>query len=129
MIKLRLNPTLGIPIYRQVMDSIKEMVAARVLKPGDRLPSIRELSGELRINPSSAVKAYNELKHAGVIQLDHGRGTFISDNPDVVVQSRDELLRADLESLMARAETRGFSAKDVVRVLKQVVAARQGGVK
>ena len=103
MIRLRLNPSLGVPIYRQVMDGIREVIASQVLKPGDRLPSIRELSGELRINPSSAVKAYNELKHAGVIVLDQGRGTFVSSSPNVVVESRDVLLRADLEGLLSRA--------------------------
>ncbi len=129
MLNLKLNPSLGIPIYRQVMNGIKEMIASEVLEPGDRLPSIRELSSELRINPSSAVKAYNELKHARVINLDHGRGTFVSENPDVVVQSRDELLNTDLEALLDRAETRGFSRNQVVKALTGLIARRKGGGK
>ncbi len=126
MLKLKLNPSLGVPIYRQVMEGIREMIAAKVLLPGDRLPSIRELSSELRINPSSAVKAYNELKHAGVIQLDHGRGTFVSASPEVVIQSRDELLSADLQALLDRAAARGFSDKQVVKALAELVAQRRG---
>ncbi len=79
MQRLQLNPTLGIPIYRQVMDQIREQIAAGKLRPGDQLPSIRELSTELRINPTSAVKAYNELRHLGLIVQDQGRGTFVGD--------------------------------------------------
>lgn len=127
MLKLKLNPSLGVPIYRQVMDGIREMIAAGVLKPGDRLPSIRELSSELRINPSSAVKAYSELNHAGVIVLDHGRGTFVSASPNIVVESRDDLLRADLEGVLSRATSRGFVPSEVVKALKQLIAERNGG--
>ena len=129
MLSLKLNPSLGIPIYRQVMDGIRERIAARVLVPGDRLPSIRELSTELRINPSSAVKAYSELKHAGIIHLDHGRGTFVSDNPEIVTQSREALLSADLEAVLDRAEAWGFSGKQVARALQGLIVRRQGAKK
>lgn len=126
MVKLKLNPGLGVPIYRQIMDGIRDMIATGALKPGDRLWSIREISGELRINPSSAVKAYTELQHAGVIVLDHGRGTFVSQNPDVLLKTRDELLKNDLQALLDRAQARGFAAKDVVRHLKQLVEHQKG---
>jgi GntR family transcriptional regulator len=124
--KISLNPTLGVPLYRQIVERTKEMIAAGVLKPGDKLPSIRELASALRINPSSAVKAYSELQHAGIIQLDQGRGTFVSDNQQVVEHSRDELLQKDLTELLIRAESRGFSPKDVERALKQAIAAQKG---
>jgi GntR family transcriptional regulator len=127
VVRLKLNPSLGLPIYRQVMDGIREMIAAEVLKPGDRLPSIRELSSELQINPSSAVKAYRELKHAGVILLDHGRGTFVSHSPDVVVRSREVLLRVDLQGLLSRAESRGLTSNEVVGALRDMIAKRSGG--
>ena len=124
---LKLNASLGVPIYRQVMDGIREMIAAGVLKPGDRLPSIRELAGAMRINPSSAVKAYNELKHAGVIVLDQGRGTFVAERPGLVAENREALLRADLEALLVRARARGFSEQQVARALKAMVAERKDG--
>jgi DNA-binding transcriptional regulator YhcF (GntR family) len=53
------------------------------LSPGDQLPSIRELAAELRINPSSAVKAYGELKHEHVIDMDQGRGTAHNLGPEI----------------------------------------------
>ena len=125
MIRLELNPALGIPIYRQIMDGIREMIASGVLAPGSRLPSIRELAGELRINPSSAVKAYTELRNAGVIVLDHGRGTFVSERSDLVLSSRHELLWADLNALLGRAHSRGFEPEDVLRELRRLVQERK----
>lgn len=107
--KLELNPSLGLPLYRQIVDGIKELVAVGTLRPGDQLPSIRELSAQLRINPSSAVKAYSELKHEEVIDMDQGRGTFVRSGARGVAHSRENLLQQALDAVIARARTLGFS--------------------
>lgn len=124
-VRLKLNPSAGIPIYRQIMDGIRDLVAAGVLAPGERLPSIRELASELRINPASAVKAYNELRHEGLIESGQGRGTFVSRNPKVVATSREALLAEELEALLLRAEARGLSAQEVIDALAARVRARE----
>ena len=118
MIPLRLSPSAGTPLYRQIMDGICDMVASGVLSPGAKLPSIRELSTALRINPSSAVKAYSELRHAGVIEQKQGRGTFVSQAPSVVRTNRERLLAQELKTLLARAQSWGFSKQDVLTALK-----------
>jgi GntR family transcriptional regulator len=122
VIGLKLNAALGLPIYRQIVDGVREMIAAGTLHPGDRLPSIRELSTELRINPSSAVKAYAELQHAGVIVLDHGRGTFVSNTPDVARASRDLLLTNELQAVLSRARAWGFSSDQVLKALRRAIS-------
>ena len=125
--RLKLNPSAGVPIYRQIMDGVRDLIASSELEPGDRLPSIRELASQLRINPASAVKAYNELKHAGVIEVDQGRGTFVSSRPGVVSQTRDALLAADLDALLLRAEARCFSTRDVMAALRRRTGSRKDG--
>jgi GntR family transcriptional regulator len=102
------------------MDSIRSMVAAGTLKPGDQLPSIRELAAQLRINPSSAVKSYNELRHAGIITQDHGRGTFISSKPGVATRNREELLEIELGALLSRTRDLGFEDEKVITALKRL---------
>ena len=125
--RLQLNPTLGVPIYRQVMDGIKQMIAAGVLQPGDRLPSIRELASELRINPSSAVKAYGELQHEGVIVLDHGRGTFVSEGHRVRHKTQQELLTQAVTALLTHTRMMGLADEDVREELKrQTTVGKQG---
>jgi GntR family transcriptional regulator len=122
---LEINPTLGVPIYRQIVDGIREMIAADQLRPGDQLPSIRELSRQLRINPSSCVKAYNHLRDAGLIEGDQGRGTFVADQPNLAAQSRDVLLERDLQALLHRARARGSSDKAVMAALKALIDQRK----
>ena len=115
---LELNPALGVPIYRQVMEGIRRMIAGGLLKPGDRLPSIRDLSVRLRINPSSAVKAYDELQHLGVISLDHGRGTFVADDRTLAAKSRAAVLDQELDRLIQAAKAMGLEADEVADRLK-----------
>jgi len=115
---LQLNPSLGMPIYRQIVDGIRRMIAGGVLKPGDQLPSIRDLSSQLRINPSSAVKAYEELKHAGVITLDHGRGTFVADDRLARARDREAMVDQELDRLVQAARSMGLNLDDVINRLK-----------
>jgi len=81
MLPFRLHLDSGVPAYRQVMDQVGFFVAAGQWRAGDQLPSIRELSRELAVNPGTIVKAYSELEHAGVIESRHGKGFFIADGP------------------------------------------------
>src|SRR5438552_14070215 len=79
----RPNPSLGVPIYLQLMEHVKHAVETGALRAGDQLPGIRPLAEELVINPNTVAKAYRELEHEGVIELRHGAGAFIAEQkPD-----------------------------------------------
>ena len=77
----RPNPSLGVPIYLQLMEQVKHAIETGALKSGDQLPGIRPLAEELVMNPNTVAKAYRELEHEGVIELRHGSGAFVSRNP------------------------------------------------
>ena len=124
-VRLELNPSLGVPIYRQIMDGIRDLIASGVLQPGDQLPSIREIASELRINPASAVKAYGELRHAGLIQVNKGRGTFVAHRPSIVNETREELLRRDVENVVARAKARGSSGEEILTAVRRALGKRR----
>jgi GntR family transcriptional regulator len=121
---LTLDPGAGIPIYRQIVNGIREMIATGALEPGDRLPSIRELSAQLRINPSSAVKAYDELGHAGIVVQGQGRGTFVSDQPGVARRDRWALLEDEVRGLLQKARAMGFTDAQVVAAVRAATAGR-----
>src|SRR5205807_655609 len=70
----RPNPSLGVPIYLQLMEQVKHAVETGALRPGEQLPGIRPLAEELVINPNTVAKAYRELEHEGIIELRHGAG-------------------------------------------------------
>jgi len=78
MMLFRINPSLGAPIYLQLMEQVKHAIETGALRPGDQLPGIRPLAEELVINPNTVAKAYRELEHDGVIGLRHGAGAFVA---------------------------------------------------
>jgi GntR family transcriptional regulator len=105
----------GAPIYAQIMDRIKHLVATGVLKPGDQLPTIRQLSVDLRIDPNTVAHAYRELDHERVISTQQGRGTFIARHPDraQLSQLRRERLQAIVGNALLEALSLGYSAEDI----------------
>src|SRR5438128_2612712 len=76
----RPNPSLGVPIYLQLMEQVKHAIETGALRAGEQLPGIRPLAEELVINANTVAKAYRELEHEGVIELRHGAGAFVSAN-------------------------------------------------
>jgi GntR family transcriptional regulator len=117
------NPHSGIPVYRQMMDQVRYYVAAGVLKAGDQLPSIRELSQRLSVNPTTVVKAYSELEHAEVIEMRHGKGAFISSSASgVSVREREAALQRLARHLVVEAKQMGAAETDLLRVLQAEMA-------
>lgn len=85
-----MDPASGVPFYRQIIQQIEHAVVARKLEPGDRLPTIRALAIDLKINPNTIAKAYGELEIRGLVVTQVGSGTYISDKRPAV----EELERA-----------------------------------
>lgn len=83
------------PIYRQIVDRVKYYVAAGKLAPGDKLPSVRALSQDLQVNPTTVVKAYDALEAEGVIYGRQGQGVFVSDGASKLM--KQEKVRAITE--------------------------------
>lgn len=76
-----------VPIYEQIISSIKELSVAGVLKPNEKLPSVRELAKDMTINPNTIQKAYQELERQGIIYVERGKGTFV--NGDIQATNRE----------------------------------------
>jgi GntR family transcriptional regulator len=103
VIRLRLfvNPRAALPIYQQLVDQIKSAVASGMFPPSKQLPSVRELAGELAINPNTVARAYSILENEGIILRRQGSGTFVADKPAEV---RDlTALERKLEGLLVEA--------------------------
>ncbi len=76
------DTTSATPIYAQLIMQVKHAIAAGILRPGDSLPSLRELAAQLRVNPLTVARAYRELEAANIVATEHGRGSFISTQAD-----------------------------------------------
>lgn len=81
------------PIYEQVRDSYQQQILAGILSPGDKLPSVRELSSELAINPNTIQRAYHELEQGGYIYSVRGKGSFVANAAHAADARRKELLQ------------------------------------
>jgi GntR family transcriptional regulator len=76
---IRVEPSSGVPITRQIVDQIRSRCASGLLKAGDRLPSVRELARQIAVNQNTILRAYERLTAEGVLELRHGEGTFVAD--------------------------------------------------
>jgi GntR family transcriptional regulator len=74
---LPVDPSSGLPVYRQIMDQVRRMIVGGRLAPGERLPSIRELASSLQVNPLTVGKAYGELERDGVVEMRRGLGMYV----------------------------------------------------
>lgn len=117
-----IDPSSGTPIYRQVVHQVRQAVAGGTLRPGDRLPSVRELAVELALNPNTVAKAYQELERDGVIETPRGRGSFVADrNHGLPTAARLEKLRPAVERLVAEAYHLGVPDEDVQRMVQRLL--------
>lgn len=89
-----INPTNAAPIWRQIEEGMRRMIAMGTLNPGDVVPSVRELAQRLRVNPNTVARAYQRLTDAGLFSVRRGEGTFVSEQPSQLRKSeRSEALR------------------------------------
>jgi GntR family transcriptional regulator len=120
MIHIQIDPSSGIPVYRQIMDQVKYYVASGALCIGAVLPSIRELSKALSVNPSTVVKAYNELGHEGIIEMLHGKGVFVAGGPvKISAKEMRENLRRIARQLAVEAKQMKAPRELVMGIVKE----------
>ncbi len=110
----------GVPIYRQIIDQVKSAIATAALGPGDRLPTVRQLSVDLSVNPNTVSRAYTELELTGLVETHMGSGTFVGNKPverdDV---ERRRILDQICQEFLSRASSHGFTLDDILENLAQ----------
>ena len=109
------------PLHAQLERSIRVAVASRRLRPGDQLPTVRQLAVALRINANTVAKVYSHLERAGALETRRGVGTFVTDSPPAPnAQARRDDLRAIATRALADASARGFTAAELSRELQSI---------
>jgi len=109
-----------VPIYVQIKNQIKYLVATDELKTADRLPSVRELSVLLKVNPTSAARVYRDLEAEGVITTKRGSGSFIAANVQKLDKSyRLRTIVAESQKLIVLSHQMGFSPDELTNILTE----------
>lgn len=119
-IKFQIDLKSGVPFYRQIIDQIKSAMAAGLLGPGERLPTVRQLAVDLSINPNTVSRAYTELELTGLVETQMGSGTFVTQKE----VSKDDLERRRMldqlcQEFLSKASSYGFSLEEIVENLEQ----------
>ena len=124
---LRIDAASAVPIYAQVVDQIKALVATRALRVGDPMPSVRELASTLRINRNTAAKAYQILEAEGVLETRAGQGSFVGqEGPRWSRQERMSRLERSLDRSLVEAYHLEIPFEDVPSVLDRRIGSFRG---
>ena len=105
------------PIYEQVKEGFKRLLLSGVLKEGDRLPSVRELSAQLAVNPNTIQRAYREMEAEGIVYTAQAKGTFAA-SPEALQAEQARRMMRELRELVKSLETMGVSREEVIRRLE-----------
>ena len=121
--KLRVDLTIHTPAYLQIIGEIKQAIANGELKPGDQLPTVRQLAADLRINFNTVARAYRLLDEEGVISTQHGRGTYILDTPSGrdMKRLRQQQIIVLGEHYVEEAEKLGFEPEEVRKLIEEQI--------
>jgi GntR family transcriptional regulator len=112
---MSVDPHDATPIWKQIEERIRRLVASRGLQPGSPIPSVRDLARELRINPATVVRAYQRLTEDGVLTVRRGEGTFVADAPPAMAKvEKTRLLREGALRYVSLAATMGATGAEVV---------------
>ena len=106
------------PIYSQIIDGFREQIAAGILKPGDKLPSVRDLASELAINPNTIQRAYSELEAEGFIYSVPGKGSFAAAVTEPLSLRREEL-NGRLKEIITELRYLNVTQDEVIALVKE----------
>lgn len=114
------------PLYLQIVDQVRRALLIGTLRAGDPLPSVRELAGQLVVNPRTVSQAYRELESEGVIYVRRGQGTFVALTIHPDRRERRALVRGVAERAVIEARRNGLGVEELVAMIWEVAAREDG---
>ena len=121
---LRIDSTNGVPLYLQIAKEVKHSIAIGSLKPGEQIPSVREIALQITVNPNTVAKAYRELEARGIVETRRGTGTFVSETiTDVTQEERQEIIGGLMDKAIDEARHLQMSEDEMTDLLMERVQA------
>lgn len=115
----------NIPIYIQIMNYIKKLLAKGELKNGDKLISVRDMSEKFKVNPNTVQRAYSELERENITFTKRGMGTFVTENENIILDLKEELCDEIINSFLYNMNELGFDKKEILNIIQEKL---KGGV-
>jgi GntR family transcriptional regulator len=131
---LDIDPAAAAPIWRQIEDGMRRLVASGALPVGTAVPSVRELARELRVNPATVSKAYQRLAADGALEVRRGEGTFVAARPEgTVAAERERLLAEGAGRFVEAARSMGVGEEEAMAAIsaawREINDAADGGTR
>ncbi|MDP4179263.1 MAG: GntR family transcriptional regulator [Bacillota bacterium] len=110
-----------LPIYIQIMNIIKRDIVMKKLKEGDKLPSVREMSASLKVNPNTMQRVYQELEREGITTTQRGIGTFVTCNEKMISNIKIEMAKEIIETFIGGMKNLGFEENEIIQIIEKNV--------
>ena len=107
-----------LPIYAQLMDTLKRRIITGRYLPGEKLPSVREPAAEAGINPNTVQRAFSELEREGLIYTQRATGKYVTENADEIKSARQALAKTQVAEFLSNMQSLGYSVGDVIVLLQ-----------
>lgn len=121
-LRLRVDPSSEPPIWRQIEDGVRHLIAIGALAPGAPVPSVRALATDLVVNPATVARAYQRLTDAGVLVVRRGDGTYVAEKPPVVPRAeRTRTLREAAHRFAVAAVNAGATREEALAAVEQAL--------
>ena len=112
------------PIYTQILERIQTRIISGIYKPGEKLPSVRELAAEASVNPNTMQKAFAELERSGLIQTQRNSGRTVTEYTDMIKQVQTQVALSQVQSFFSTMTQLGFNKEEILAFVKK--AAEEG---
>jgi len=120
---ITIDPRDGLPIYRQISNQLRYMIASGLLQQDEDLPPIRTLAAQLRVTPNTIVKAYDELEKAGIIAKRRGSGCYVSEGPSKIVdREKRRILEQRIDALLVEARQLDYRPAELFKLIHKRLA-------
>ncbi len=112
------------PIYLQIMNYLKGEIITGKLKPGDKIPSVRELAAELQINPNTVQRTFQELEREEIVETRRGMGRYVTGREETIMNIKKEMAQDILDRFIRGMQELGFQSEEIVTAVAENIAAK-----
>ena len=117
------NMTSDRPIYVQILDKIQTRIVCGIYKPGERLPSVREMASEANVNPNTMQRAFTELERSGLILTQRNSGRIVTEDRQMIDAAKREMALTQINSFFANMRELGFTDQEIIALINSIIKA------
>ncbi len=107
------------PIYTQILEKLQAQIVRGIYKPGDRLPSVRDLAAQASVNPNTMQRALSELERSGLVVTQRNAGRTVTEDTELIEKARKQMALSRIDSFFESMEQLGFSGSEITQLINQ----------